>query len=314
MLTDESNDHFERVIKLAELERLFQENLERRQIDTLGDCKVPGELAQQLPIAKLQLSSLTLGDKSSVQKAERRDVQKFLNYVAAGQQNEAEAMLMKNPHLASATGDVVESNRSFQWITGFQYALWALDVHMWRMIQKYLSPENARAQGTESETGVWVEEHGVDASQLLDKLVSAYSATIDLYKQGKYEAGDAAWCRLGAIQGIIPAHVAQEFCHEKRSFSPTPDFSDLSERLTRSQNTDEGEWFSCSYSGGLLGKHAVFRGANKCAQAAGWARGVSQSTLEADCNSVRALKDMRVSQRLEFINALQPACRIKLPS
>jgi hypothetical protein len=277
----------------------------------LADSKVEAEaLSTALPFSPLRAVH-------SVQKTERKDVHKFLNYVAKGQQDKAEAMLIINPSLATELGEVVESKRSFRWITGFQYALWSLDIHMCKMIQKYLSPEDAYAQAVDSttpENAVWVKAQGINASHVLDELISAYSIAIDSYIQGKYDEGDAAWFRVGAIQGVVPAHVAQEFCHENRSFFPTPDFTDLSERLTRSQQTDEGEWFSCSFNGGLLGEHAVVRGANKQAQAAGCARGIPRDSLESDLNSIRSLRDVRVSQRLAIIDAAQSACRIRLPS
>jgi hypothetical protein len=44
------------------------------------------------------------------------------------------------------------SGREFQSITAFQYALWALDWHMWAMIQKYLPVEQQQVQFEKLET------------------------------------------------------------------------------------------------------------------------------------------------------------------
>ena len=62
----------------------------------------------------------------------KNDVKKFLTFVAEGEQDKAEAMLQNNPALVLVPGDVADlSKRTFKAITGFQYAVWALDWHMW---------------------------------------------------------------------------------------------------------------------------------------------------------------------------------------
>ena len=68
-------------------------------------------------------------------------------HVAFGEQDEAKEMLKINPELLLHKGDVTDySNRTFKGITAFQYALWALDWHMWMMIKKYLPDDVAAAQ------------------------------------------------------------------------------------------------------------------------------------------------------------------------
>ena len=55
----------------------------------------------------------------------------FLAHVVKGEQRQAEEMLKKNRYLALASGTVTDhADRSFNNITGFQYAVWALDWHM----------------------------------------------------------------------------------------------------------------------------------------------------------------------------------------
>ena len=59
------------------------------------------------------------------------ELQAFLNQVVAGKQDEAEDMLKQNLALALASGTVTDhAKRTFRNITGFQYAVWALDLHM----------------------------------------------------------------------------------------------------------------------------------------------------------------------------------------
>ncbi len=61
--------------------------------------------------------------------------EQFLLYVAQGGQDQAEAMLSNNPALAWYSGSVTDrSKRRFTNITAFQYAVWAMDWHMWTML------------------------------------------------------------------------------------------------------------------------------------------------------------------------------------
>ena len=80
----------------------------------------------------------------------------FLTHVTKGEQRQAEKMLKKNRYLGLAAGTVTDhANRKFNDITGFQYAVWALDWHMWTMIQKYLPEKAAQSQAQ----GLLVELH-----------------------------------------------------------------------------------------------------------------------------------------------------------
>ena len=69
-------------------------------------------------------------------------------------------MLKDNAELALASGDVTDTaGRTFKNITGFQYAVWALDWKMWTMIQGYLPSDAAREQAKGFSDGEWVKEH-----------------------------------------------------------------------------------------------------------------------------------------------------------
>jgi len=82
--------------------------------------------------------------KAAVQKAiASGDLPKFLKLVVEGEQDQAEAMLEENPVLALFPGNVTDlSGRSFNNITGFQYAVWALDSCMWKMMLRSYLPED----------------------------------------------------------------------------------------------------------------------------------------------------------------------------
>jgi hypothetical protein len=197
--------------------------------------------------------------------------QKFLSLIAEGEQDVAEAMLKDMPELALFSGNVTDlSGRTFKNITGFQYAVWALDSHMWEMIRKYLPKEAAREQVKSLKTGSWVAQHGEYASW--QNLIDALDGVIKLCEQNEWDAADEKWKRdVGDAQLLLPVHVVNQYCHPNRSFDPCPDFNDQSP-LPRSRKTDEGDWFTCTYNGGRLGKScfAYHRGRRRVG--GGWVR------------------------------------------
>jgi serine/threonine protein kinase len=231
------------------------------------------------------------------------DLHAFLRLVVEGEQDKAEVMLKGDPALAFLSGDVTDlSNRTFIGITGFQYAVWALDWHMWKMIRKYLPDEVAQEQAQGFETGDWVKKHGVDAQHLLQKLVKVLLAAIDLYKTSESE-GDVAWIQqVGGLQLLLPAHVINEYCHPTRPFYPPPNFNDAL-AFPRCRIIDKGEWFTASYKGGKLGdKFAVYRATQGVSRALerGWGNVIIQLGMH-DCDSIRALTDIRTKQREALI-------------
>lgn len=149
----------------------------------------------------------------------------FLTHVAKGEQGQAEEMLKKNRHLALASGTVTDhADRTFNNITGFQYAVWALDWH----IKKYLPEEASRSQAQGFITGLWVEQHGVVANW--QNLLDAYAYYLDnyerLFKASKWTELNNIWLlQIGGSQKLLPMHVFHEYCHPDRPFDPVPDFT-----------------------------------------------------------------------------------------
>lgn len=196
------------------------------------------------------------------------DGNKLLNLVAQGEEAQAEEMLKTMPELLLYRGDVTDLSKfSFKDITALQYAVWALDRHMWDMILKYLPKKEALAQAEQFETGGWVSQHGVTVS---------WQATIDALQQ--YSDNFSIWSsrkrnqfwieEIGKRQLLYPAHVINEYCRTDRSFVPTPGFQEA--KLPRTRQTNEGEWFTAVYKGGRLGEQwAVVRGAWAQARASG---------------------------------------------
>lgn len=182
-------------------------------INSLRDPQLP----KNKPMTPKLLSPRTQGQ-----------IAQFFNHVGYGEQDEAEVMLKTNPRLAILKSDLIDcSGRIFKNITSFQYAVWALDWHMWSMIKKYLLEEEIRSQIAELEHKAWIEEHGntvswqnlIDALHMYfihDKNILGYSQTSQIKgKIWNWEKMKSYWCEhVGQAQLTLPAHVIQEYSKE----------------------------------------------------------------------------------------------------
>ena len=229
----------------------------------------------------------------------------FLAHVVKGKQRQAEGMLKKNRHLALASGTVTDhADRTFKNITGFQYAVWALDWHMWSMIQKYLPQEAAQSQAQGFTTGPWVEQHGVQANW--QNLLDAYEYYLDnyakLFKASKWTKLDTIWLmQIGGAQKLLPMHVFHEYCHPGRSFDPVPDFTDpLPRSLPR--------WFSLDMIGST---YSIYRTASlgpKMWRGGKMHKAVVKAIYHYTCdrNALTQLASTRSQQREQLVAELTP--------
>lgn len=161
-----------------------------------------------------------------------KEVEQFLSHVALGDQDAAEAMLKRNPKLTLGKGCCKDhAGREFKEITGFQYALWALDWHMWDMIQGYLEgvdPEAAREQCRKQEAltkGCGHGEH-YDFEELLGALKHFLDEFDGLYKAKNWHKLVRLWNQgVGGAQSKMVVHIAQEYWHPDRPYWDVPDFT-----------------------------------------------------------------------------------------
>lgn len=150
----------------------------------------------------------------------------FLNLVGFGQQQLAEEMLKENKNLALTSSDLIDcAGRQFKNITGFQYAIWALDWNMWNMIERYMPIEAIQEQIRNLEQGEWVKAHGTVVSWR--NLINALQTYTDHYFDWTATQAQQYWCQqVGGAQLILPAHVINEYCRRDHSFYPCPDFNE----------------------------------------------------------------------------------------
>ncbi|VEG89599.1 SidC homolog [Legionella spiritensis] len=183
----------------------------------------------------------------------------FLQHVAYGQQDEAEALLQKDLQLAQELlkADNIAftdcSGRTFT-CTAYEYAWWARDSHMQRMLEKYIRQDEetrqfilervqaieepqplplsanlfdqSKPQGlrytTEDKQGNAIEhwEAHFDLTPLkkaLKHYVGEYEKLLNKSKDN-WEILDKIWVEeVGRAQRDVPAHIAQEYCHPLRS-------------------------------------------------------------------------------------------------
>lgn len=232
------------------------------------------------------------------------DVEKLLRHVARGEQNQAKSMIsgwfFKMPELLLERGTVTDySGRTFEYVTAFQYALWALDRHMWEMIlavcPAQYKPELAKQLQELEEQGLG--EHGKhwDVTPLRDAYNDFINAVNALERTDQWDDYllDQLWLAIGAQQKLIPAHVANEYCHPDRSFDPTPDFKESTlPRVLR-------DYYEKFFFGEDLGSRFSFLRAGRAAAAVGgrvaivW-RPVAVGT--ADCRAVETLSVVRAQE------------------
>lgn len=170
-------------------------------------------------------------------------ITRLLQHVAYGEQEEAEAMLKEDPGLLLQKTNVTDlSRRTFFQVTALQYALWALDWHMWNMLFSYFEDtKNAVKQIQEFET-FGVEYLAPGASKPQHEKHCNFSSMFDAmqnylhnHTSSNYSQAKDDLCLVGKLQRNLPAHVIHEYYHPSRSFNSVPDFEDKEQALPRIQ-------------------------------------------------------------------------------
>ncbi len=169
----------------------------------------------------------------------------LLQHMAFGEQDEAEKLLTDNSYmniaqkLLTLPGTFTDySGRTFK-CTAYEYAYWAKDTHMCRMLEACMDDDTKatmleRIDSIERD-GLTYEQHGhvVKHSRHFDltPLKEALRRYVDEYPA--WEAANdetamkAAWMRVGLAQRDLPVHVVNEYCRPDRAFDPLPTFNDV---------------------------------------------------------------------------------------
>jgi hypothetical protein len=177
-----------------------------------------------------------------------------LHDVAKGNQDKADKLLTDNPdrtqELLNSPGVFTDySGRKFN-CTAYEYARWAKDAHMCRMLEAHMNePTKAlmldRCEAMER-NGLRYEQHGeVKNSKTFSfgPLITAYNTY--LRASDRLDAGGnivdeviKAWTKVGVEQCELPVHVINEYCHPVRSFATLPAFN-VNDKLPREIKYDD---------------------------------------------------------------------------
>lgn len=260
-------------------------------------------------------------------------MRQFLSGVAKGCQTQVEALLMTSPakeqYLLRTPGVFMDySGRTFN-CTGYEYAYWAKDTHMCRMLEGHMD-EETKAQilarvdkiysldaGRGKPMGLLYQQGGIkhrsahfDLTPLIDAL-QRYVAGYDTWKNtGNWAVVRAAWMEVGVLQRDMPAHVVNEYCHPERSFSQKPAFNEktLPRNLEfyNSERREDQSFFPlviCD-SSGLGIDFALIRGRSNC-----YGLGVSVGAPcagEFDLFALRRLDEIRTIELRHLRKSLLP--------
>ena len=163
----------------------------------------------------------------------------FLHCVARGQQNETEGLLAAGPdaqHFLLTPSALTDySGRTFN-CTAYEYAYWAKDAHMCRMLERHMDVATKADMSMRIETmerdGLGYQQQGqartsahFDLTPLKIALQEYIAGYDDWGRTNNLAAMRTAWMSVGLAQRDVPAHVAQEYYRRDRSFSPLPSFN-----------------------------------------------------------------------------------------
>ncbi|MDR3501594.1 MAG: hypothetical protein P4L79_03335 [Legionella sp.] len=218
-------------------------------------------------------------------------MRQFLFNVAKGKQIEAETLLTTTQHntqiLLQTPGIFTDySGRTFH-CTAYEYAYWAKDTHMCRMLEAHMEDDTKTLLLARVET---MEQHGLAYQQEGQNFQTKHFDMTPLIKTiEEYIRGWNWWIResdthtlraaqmkIGKAQRDVPAHIAQEYCRRDRSFGIIPEFHEKT--LPRVLNYDnfEPSWFPLKSPstglgfdfafarGGLPGVRSVWAGMPLC--------------------------------------------------
>ncbi|MBA3535851.1 MAG: F-box protein [Tatlockia sp.] len=224
--------------------------------------EIKEEVGSRLPPKYLVALSLTSEENYAFFES-MRHISQFLLAVAHGEYDAVVILLKNNINLLLHKGRVTDySGRTFFYISGFQYALWALDKHMWLKILNCL-PQNETSAKIKAalykqyqelkEKGVAYELNGKRIREnhfdFENTIIKELTSQVNDYDYGIKNWGeiDKQWREgVGSAQKLLPMHVVYEYCSDL-PFDPVPEFIEqpsLKKQFKNGLRGDKDEnWF-----------------------------------------------------------------------
>lgn len=196
------------------------------------------------------------------------DIRILLNHVVCGEYDSVQQILDQDISSITKKGRVTDrSGRSFENISAFEYALWALDEHMWTRMLDCLKTMNNETRisvlATMIEQYHSVKDKGITYTWNGKRITENHYnfAIIPALKNlvaslQKPNTSSKSLLEVGRVQKLFPVHVAHEYCDQGRrdddygrpdmSWNKHSRFSTRPEQLSLKYcyKGDEKDWFS----------------------------------------------------------------------
>lgn len=256
------------------------------------------------------------------------DVRKLLLYVVLGKHDAVQLILIDGISLMLKRGKVADCyGREFENISSFEYALWAMDKHMWGKMMSCI-PQNKESSEVYAEliaqynkvktkgvtyrlNGKTITEQHFDFKNTLIKELQTQVDSISAPGLKNWGAIDNQWREgVGGAQKRLPMHIVDEYL-SKVPFFPVPKFTEqpkLSKPLYNwTTNIQEdcfildsklGSEFAISKAGGPAHR------ACQCAPRTDYAAADDLRAMEALCK-VRTLDLINLKSQLEKQGGLE---------
>ncbi|EHL31967.1 hypothetical protein [Legionella drancourtii] len=239
------------------------------------------EVVKHLPKAGLfnfYRASTTHKDLSAYEFNSRKATHTFLRHVVCGEHEQVKAMLEQDIDLLFKREQVRDcSDRVFFEISGFEYALWALDKHMWTLMLECI-PRNEKGKEVLArlstqykklcEMGVSyslhekpiTETHFNFANTIIKELQTQVDS-INAPGDKNWDAIDKQWQEgVGGAQKLLPMHAVDEYCSNE-PFYPVPKFTSQPKSSKQFYNwttVKDENWFSADSK--LAIDFAIYKG------------------------------------------------------
>ncbi len=249
------------------------------------------------------------------------DARKLLHHVTRGEHDVVKAMLKKDMRLIFKRGIVTDcSGREFENVSSFEYALWALDKHMWaamiacipqneegrKVFEKLIAQYNkVDTEGvTYKLNGKTITEKHFDFNNTIIKELQTQVDSINAPGVQNWEAIDKQWREgVGAAQKRLPMHIVDEYCSNE-PFYPVPEFTSPPKSSKQFYNwtTEKDEnWFSVDSK--LSVDFAIHKGPG--ARAMGCRLTIGAGSAARDLVAMTALCKVRTNNFIDLKSQLE---------
>ncbi|QLZ67774.1 hypothetical protein FOLKNPGA_00547 [Legionella sp. PC1000] len=250
----------------SDIEQILNEDKDKFEFDNLPS-ELQLKIAQTLSNPDLLNFAMVSQGHWSFFKEEEVDVRKLLHHVVRGEHDLVQSMLRNNIDLIFKRGKVTDcSGRTFDNISAFEYALWALDKHMWDAMLACI-PENedrrpilAKLHSRYDQVNIKGVTYRLNGNTITEQHFDFANTIIKELRHHTKISRAASWfCYqdlaalqkhwvegVGGTQKLLPMHVVHEYCSPE-PFYPVPNFTSKPQSFKQFWKADNTQnWFGPS--------------------------------------------------------------------